>query len=178
MSKIVEMNGAFQRVNIRLYGGWFEGKNLTHAALRLSADAKVFPKKFTVSGTNGGAPVTLEVVAQVELAQSMQIDPRTALEGTYREHGLPTGLRCRAQPYMRCANPSNCRIMGVYDFIERGSSQEPRCSISTFDVLWRAEQKLVDLWWTDYSFARWARMAEFVDQDCELPTTFFERSGS
>lgn len=140
----VEHLRAFGRIEIRLYGGWFEGKNLTHAAQRLSAATNVFPRKFTVAGMAKGAPMTLDVVAQVELAQSMKIDSRTPLEGTYRQHGLPTGLRCKPHPYSRCANPSNCRLFDVYDFIEKESCQEPRCNIATSDVLWRAEQKLVD----------------------------------
>jgi hypothetical protein len=42
----VSVISKYQRVSVKLYGGWFEGNSLSKTAQKLSAEVGVFPKAF------------------------------------------------------------------------------------------------------------------------------------
>jgi uncharacterized LabA/DUF88 family protein len=131
---------AYQRSKFKLYGGWYEGNRLSRAAQRLAIDIGVFPRAFSLSdGTD-----KTSVIVQVDLAYSLEIDPRNNLENTYRSRGLPQGLRCDPPPYPRCINSGSCPIAHVHPLINSGNCPEVGCRVTSADILVRSEQKLVD----------------------------------
>lgn len=131
----------YQRVKIKLYGGWYEGNQFSKTAQKLVAELGIFPKAFNVSDSSR----QISVIVQVELARSLEIDPRHILENTYRKNTIPDGLYCnQPPPYYRCSNTASCSIIGVYNFINSGYCQEQGCRVTTDEILGRDEQKLVD----------------------------------
>jgi hypothetical protein len=128
------------RVRLRLYGGWYERSRLTRRAQDLTAATGVYPKRVTVvNGTD-----TVNLIAQVSLALSMEIDPRTNLENTFRARSIPEGLHCDSPPYTSCVNASACPLASVYDIVERGICPDSTCRVVSADIMGKAEQKLVD----------------------------------
>ncbi len=128
------------RVFTRLYGGWYEEKILTHLAQRIVADAAgSFPTVINVA-TN---PYPTRVRVQVELAYSLLAEPNRNLLHTYREKGPPRGLRSNAPVAVGCANTA-CALSGIEKFVKRGKCPTQGCAIKIEDILYRAEQKLVD----------------------------------
>lgn len=133
-----------QRIRIRLYGGWFSGRNLTRIAQDLATAIRGYPKAFTVVIEDDSEPSSISVLVVVDLAQSMEIDPKTVIENTYRQGGQVEGLQCMPPPYARCINKSACPLQSVHSFITNGNCPEPYCGLSTTDLLRKAGQKLVD----------------------------------
>lgn len=130
-----------QRVRIKLYGGWYERSNLSRRAQQLAVDIQhFFPGVVSIS--DGTSQISL--FAQVELAQTMEIDPRTTIENTYRIRSMPPGLRCDSQPYRGCTNTALCPLINVSSFINSGVCPESGCEVLSDDLIRRAEQKLVD----------------------------------
>jgi hypothetical protein len=134
------LNG-LQRVKLRLYGGWYEGRNLSKRGQQLSADVRaLFPRKLSLS--DGSETVSL--LQDVELAYSLQIDPSNVFHNTYRRRGKPSGLQCESPPFMDCVKHHDCSLLTVYSFIDSDACPEPSCRVSPADILRRGEQKLVD----------------------------------
>lgn len=135
---------ANHRVRMKLYGGWYEGNRLTKAAQQLLKELASYPKAVKVHGLINSEAASIDLRVTVELARSMEIDPLIVIEDTYRERGMPEGLRCTSPPYTFCNNSSSCPLVDVYDFIDAEICPEPRCRVTPSDLLRRAEQKLVD----------------------------------
>lgn len=130
----------YQRIRVKLYGGWYEGSRLSRIAQKLAADIGIFPKAFSLfDGKN-----KVSVIVQVNLAYSLEIDPRSNLENTYRSRGLPQGLRCDPPPYSHCINATGCPIGTVHTLINSGNCPDATCRVTSADILVRSEQKLVD----------------------------------
>lgn len=130
----------YQRLKVKLYGGWYEGNRLSRIAQGLAADVGIFPKAFSVfDGTT-----KISVIVQVDLGYSLEIDPRNNIENTYRNRGIPHGLRCDPPPYPRCIDNSSCPIVAVYPFVDSGNCPTRSCPVTSADILRRGEQKLVD----------------------------------
>jgi hypothetical protein len=134
---------SYQRIRVKLYGGWYSGRNLTRAAQDLATAARLYPKTCNLSEplSDGKA---YSVIVAVELAETIEIDRGTVIENTYREGGEAEGIRCIAPPYARCVNTVGCPLLHVHDFINTGVCPENGCNLSTRNLLRKAGQKLVD----------------------------------
>lgn len=131
---------AASRVNIRLYDGWYQEKNLTRRAQDVSAEIKAhFPGVHTV--TDGVA--TKKVVVNVEMAYSLKIDPGTDIWHTYRMRNAPRGLSC-ANPVMVGCPVTPCQLLNTHLFFKENKCPEAVCTIEPKQLINRGEQKLID----------------------------------
>lgn len=126
-----------KRINIRLYGGWYEQNHFTTRAQNLSADISVtFPNVALLSDN------ITPVIVNCEMAYSILADPNNHLFNTFRSRGVPSGLKAKHPNSCGCTT-LNCPLMAFYDFINNN-----RCSVCNTikpeDLLYRGEQKLVD----------------------------------
>ena len=125
---------------MRLYGGWYEQHYPTRKAHDLETDIQVnFPRRMNI--TKNGDRHSLIII--VEIAYALCIDPRTHLFSTYRPRGIHARLRCHHPNALGCNDPS-CPLIDVYNFISTGSCNTQCCNISSEDMIYRGEQKLVD----------------------------------
>jgi len=126
-----------RRVTIRLYGGWYEQNNFTRRAQNLSADISAnFP------GTSILSDNSTSVIVNCEMAYSILADPTNHLFHTYRSRGVPSGLRVNHPSQCGCTN-SSCPLVATYNFVRTKNCST--CNrIKLDDLLYRAEQKLVD----------------------------------
>lgn len=128
------------RVVIRLYGGWFLGKELSRVAQQLSVEiSQSYPAVIETAVTSEE-----KIRVNVELARSLLIDPTTDLFHTYRPRGFPGGIKCEEPPFTGCKTPNNCQTEVVHDFLTSRACALDGCGIRAKDILSRPEQKLVD----------------------------------
>jgi hypothetical protein len=127
------------RVVFRLYGGWYEGQNLSRLAQWLTAEAQSqFPTSL------GNTPTRkFRIIASVALAYSLAVEPAKPLWDTFRIHGTPRNLRCHHPSNAGCGL-TNCPGVSLYEFITAGHCPQQGCTVSLRDILHRSEQKLVD----------------------------------
>jgi len=82
-TRTLSKEGALQ---LRFYGGWFDGLNLSRNAQQLvpqiSGD---FPRPLAVSDSYG----TTRIMTRAELAYSLACDPTKTLTHTYRPRSIP-----------------------------------------------------------------------------------------
>lgn len=130
----------YQRINVKLYGGWFDGNRLSRTAQKLAGELGIFPKRFDISENSHSC----SVIVKATLAYSLEIDPRNNLENTFRRNVIPEGVRCCPPPYLTCVDNQSCPIFGLHNFIETGECSLATCRVTTAQVLSRDEQKLVD----------------------------------
>lgn len=131
---------AWGRAEIRLYGGWYETDHLTREAQNISSALLAsFPQVARVVDKDGSHGI----VVGVELARSLVIEPHFDLMHTYRQRGLPPGLKCDPPPYPGCTLPA-CPLLVVHNFVSSRKCPETACLLEPHDILHRGEQKLVD----------------------------------
>lgn len=137
ISQIQPSDISAPRITIRLYGGWYEKKKSTGRAQNLEIDIKrVFP---TAKVLSDGAT---KVIVQCELAYSILADPTFHLVYTFREKGIPSGLKAH-HPIKEGCRDADCPLIIFQKFIQNKSC--PKCGhLKPEDVLYRGEQKLVD----------------------------------
>jgi uncharacterized LabA/DUF88 family protein len=126
-----------RHIKIRLYGGWYGQTSFTLRAQLLSADIQNnFPNVSLLSDN-----VTSAIV-NCEMAYSILADPANHLFDTYRQKGIPLGLKANHPSMCQCSNP-NCPIINTYNFITNGLCSTCN-TITPEDIFYRGEQKLVD----------------------------------
>jgi hypothetical protein len=129
------------RVEVRLYGGWYQENRLSHSAQRIAAEiAGEFPGVVPVAtdSVKNGLKVT------VTLARSLITNPRKELINTYRVRGCPPNLKVHPQPMPTCKSPHSCGLKETIDFFLSGCCNTRGCNTSLGHLLFKAEQKLVD----------------------------------
>lgn len=138
LSKIdpTDLNG-INRVDIRLYGGWYEQNNFTIKAQNISTEISAnFPASMKISDN------ITSVIVNCEMAYSLLSDPNNHLFHTYRRRGVPTNLRSRHPNQVGCTN-ATCPIIPLHSFIKNDICNS--CSvIKPENILFKGEQKLVD----------------------------------
>ena len=146
VSRVLDVIGAWRpvwgrRVKCRLYGGWFDEDASSRDAERLIPDLRrEFPCSLSVRGDDGAQAIFV----QVELARSLACDRSVVLTHTYRRRSVPPRLRSESAPFRGCASPSSCPIAAMGPFIRKGNCPAEHCTLEAREILWRAEQKLVD----------------------------------
>jgi len=127
------------RLDFRLYGGWYEGRNLSRMAQRLLTEIRrTFPLAL---GRKNGTPLG---VVNVNLALSLMCDPRTTVTHTFRTRGLPPNIRCESPPWLSCVNKASCPIADLTSLFNTGLCPETSCPVTPETILCKQEQKMVD----------------------------------
>ena len=126
------------RVHTRLYGGWYDGLNLSRRAQALAADLhRNFPLLFRRPTTQP------PVFVSAELALTLALDRTTHFHHTFRRQSSSPGVRCRDPRSLGCVE-SSCPAAATHQMLRTGSCPQPDCNWTTRDLLYRASQKLVD----------------------------------
>lgn len=127
--------------DLRVYGGWYEGEELSQQgqslAVRLNDD---FPCLINSAAKN------LEICkirTSAELAFSMLEDPSHHLLDTYRKKNKPKNIKILSACDVDC-NSSNCLLPALKKIIGTGKCPQQNCTSKSNDLLYRAEQKIVD----------------------------------
>jgi hypothetical protein len=129
-----------QRCRIRLYGGWYENKNLTHKAQGLITDiAANFPGMITWTCKRGSG----KCAVQVEMARSLEVEPQRVLFHTLRTRDFYEKVQCEKEVVRRCRH-IGCSLQTVVDFFSLRKCPESKCYVTPADLLYKEEQKLVD----------------------------------
>jgi hypothetical protein len=133
-----------ETVNIRLYGGWHQGGELSKAASEVLARLPRSPFPLSI-GMDGAKRL---VRGSVELVSRLAALPTIQWGHTFRSHrGLPQ-LRLSESPRPKgCSEAENCPI----DLVQRISRRRNRkchvsgCSVSNEAAFLLREQKMVDV---------------------------------
>ena len=132
------LDASVRRARIRLYGGWYENGRMTRSAQMLIQQISMLGVVVRCRRWSGS-----EMLATVELANSLLADPATLVDNTFRRRQLQRNLRCKDLPWTACFDPANCASAIMYAFAGSGCSK-PGCSVLIADVFERNEQKVVD----------------------------------
>jgi hypothetical protein len=129
------------RLDIRFYGGWYLGPNLSNAGQRLSAHVqRAFPFIYRVAS----APAPLPVTVSGDLAHALVVLPRRTLDHTFRQRPTSERIACSHPQAAGCARKP-CPMEAMYDFFQSEKCPEAGCSLGIGDLIQsRGEQKLVD----------------------------------
>lgn len=127
----------FERLNFRLYGGWYNASHVTTLAQKLETEiGSGFPTTIYHMGASK------KLIANVELAMSLLAAPMKHLQNTYRVKMANYNLTS-VQPTLSCCTESMCLGDLLHQFIKKNSC--PQCDAVKFtDIARRNEQKLVD----------------------------------
>jgi uncharacterized LabA/DUF88 family protein len=130
-----------QRLEFRLYGGWYNDRHFTRMAQSLAVELhRAFPCKFLISGKVGNVRVS----TTAELAYSIAARPEKHLFATYRYRGQVKGrVICHPASRVGCTR-SGCAMAPVEEFFRKQACPLPECHLAADDFLSRSEQKLVD----------------------------------
>lgn len=145
VTRIIQLIGydrlrTFARIRFRLYGGWYEESRLSSSGQKISSEIQDYPKVHSVHASDASH----RVIVNVEMAESMLIDPKVSIPYTFRLKSVPYNLKCATPPFPGCTDAAGCPVRGVERLVKKGKCPAAGCSTSIHDVLTRAEQKLVD----------------------------------
>lgn len=133
--------GKYRRLHIRLYDGWYQVQRLTHLAQSTSAEMqKEFPTTITLPSQHGTA---VRAVVAAEMAYSLHCDPTTDIWHTFRPRSGQANVGCKSPSSAGCTS-SDCVLSGLPRFFSTRQCPETSCTISTEDLIFRDEQKMVD----------------------------------
>lgn len=126
-------------VRVRLYGGWYEGGNLTRLGQSLSAELRnVCPVNY--QSPHSAQPIFL----RGELATSILAAPKALVSNTFRKKGYPRNLKCEERPWLSCKDNQSCPLNAVQKFLDDEVCGESGCVVRPDEVLHKQEQKVVD----------------------------------
>ena len=127
-----------ERLDLRLYGGWYEDETLTRDAQEIDA---VLRRNYPVALTTD---LGRRIVVNAQLAYSMRCDASHHLWYTLRSKAAPRGIEFLDPSEAGCSFPDGCPLRPGYDFFVRGHCPEEGCKVTSRLVTRRREQKLVD----------------------------------
>ncbi len=128
------------RCEVRVYGGWYEGDQMTQLAQNLSAELqREFPAIIRVPFGNN----TLALGANAELAVSLLQEPGHHLFNTYRRKGKPANVRVEKPNDVGCVDAA-CVLPQMRKLLKSGNCPKEGCAVSNCDLVYRHEQKIVD----------------------------------
>ena len=126
-----------RRVDLRLYGGWYEETSPTRDAQRLERE---LPGPTLVPTDGDWRPL----VVNVELAYSMRCDPAHHILYTLRSKTAPRWLEFTDPTAAGCAYVGRCPLRPGFELFVRGDCPEQDCPVTSRLIVRRREQKLVD----------------------------------
>jgi len=125
-----------REINIRLYGGWYDGTGLSRDGTRLSQELGAsFP--LFLKGANGGIRHV-----QCEIASSLFDSKADLFPSTLRHrHGVDWYVR---DPHpIRCVDQANCTVSVVMKWSRKGCPTL-NCPVTSVEAFRCLQQKLVD----------------------------------
>lgn len=129
------------KCKIRVYGGWYEGENITRLAQDVAVEIqRDFPTNILVP-RHEGASVVLSVDA--ELAFALLQEPDHFIFDTYRRKGKPTNVRVEKPENVGC-NDKECILPLMREMLKKGRCPKPGCKVDQINLIYRHEQKIVD----------------------------------
>jgi len=133
--------GKYRRLHIRLYDGWYKVQKLTHLAQSTSAEVqRVFPTTITFPSLEGPA---VRAVVAAEMAYSLHCDPATNIWHTFRPRSGQANVGCKSPSSAGCSS-HDCVLSALPRFFSTQQCPDTCCILSTKDLIYRDEQKLVD----------------------------------
>jgi len=129
------------RCEARVYGGWYEGNQITRRAQDVTVEIqRDFPKVIRLPSTSGNH---MSVSTSVELAVALLQEPSHHLFNTYRRKGKPANVRVAEKCDVGC-NEADCLLPLMKRFIGSGNCPKAGCAVTTGNLIYRNEQKIVD----------------------------------
>jgi uncharacterized LabA/DUF88 family protein len=126
---------------VRLYGGWYEGDNLSVLSQQLSVNIQnEFPALLRVPNDRGGVII---LRTTTELAVSLLEEPGHQLFNTYRRKGRPSNIRVETPASVGCSTVT-CPLPLAKKLLQKGSCPTQGCVTGGTSLVYRHEQKLVD----------------------------------
>lgn len=130
------------RIDVRLYGGWFDGTRLSKTAQSIAVEIRaVNSMTLTIPWAGQAAPVT--VIANAHIAQSLVAADQVPLQHTFRRRPYKGRLSFQNSQRHQCKG-SFCPLDIVDRFLTNQRCTEAGCTVKQESVLYRWEQKLVD----------------------------------
>lgn len=126
---------------VRVYGGWYEGNQITRMAEQLTVRLQdEFPAIIRVPLGNN---VTLSLKTTAELAVALLQEPDHHMFNTYRRKGKPANVKVQEPVDVGCVD-TDCVLHQMKKLLQSGRCPKVGCSVSTCDLVYRIEQKIVD----------------------------------
>ena len=148
-----------QTVNVRLYDGWYDGIFLTRHAQDIATQIGAFsPSPICVRGHDQN----FWVKVNVELARSLLSIPSKDMLHTFRIRGFPSGLKCETPPFDNCVASKLCPWKKLPDFLRHRKCPTDGCELHPKNIIYKAEQKIVDTMLTSDMIEIVLRNEEFV----------------
>ncbi|MEW8288369.1 MAG: NYN domain-containing protein [Candidatus Thiodiazotropha endolucinida] len=140
----IPMDGVAQRTScdVRVYGGWYEGTNITRLAEKVTVEIQNdFPKVIRLPAPNDAGHVY--VTTNAELAVALLQEPGHHLFNTYRKKGKPANVRVVKPSVIGCSN-DDCILPKVKKILATGRCPVDSCTTNEGRLVYRHEQKIVD----------------------------------
>ena len=126
---------------VRVYGGWYEGNQITRMAQDVTVELqRDFP---TILRVPLGNSETLALKTNSELAVSLLQEPGHHLFDTYRRKGKPWNVRVEKPADIGCVD-ATCVLPQMKQLLKSGSCPKSGCSVTSCELVYRHEQKIVD----------------------------------
>lgn len=155
LHKISENISENCKCEVRLYGGWYEGENLTPLSQDISINIQEdFPSLIKVINED----FIFTIKTSAEMAFSLLNEPSHFLFNTYRRKGKPNNIRVEKKENIQCES-SSCFIDIAKKFIRTGKCPNQGCQNDS--LIYRHEQKLVDTMLT-------CDLIHLSDKGCEI----------
>lgn len=127
--------------DVRVYGGWYEGTQITRMAQDLTVELqRDFPAIIRVPHCSGGI---LALHATAELAVALLQEPAHHLFNTFRRKGKPSNVRVQKPGDAGCADAA-CMLPQMKQLLSNGRCPKAGCTVTSCDLVYRHEQKIVD----------------------------------
>lgn len=127
--------------DVRIYGGWYEGVDITPLAQELTVSLQQeFP---AIIRLRRSATEITSLTTTAELAVSMMEEPGHHMFDTFRKKGRPGNIRIQKPDEIGCVDAS-CLLPLMKKLLKSGSCPVGGCSVGVKNLVYRNEQKVVD----------------------------------
>jgi len=128
--------------DVRVYGGWYEGSEMTRLAQEITVKIQQeFPKVIRLPSNKDAGYISVSTNA--ELAVALMQEPGHHLFNTYRKKGKPSNLRVVKPSDVGCIK-TECLLPKVKKILDTGRCSVEGCVTTETPLVYRHEQKIVD----------------------------------
>jgi len=131
----------FNKINIRLYGGWYDKNVKTRKAQDLTIQSASNFRSIYSLKDKAGSIAKVQVI--VDLACSLLNNPYQHYYYTVRKRPIEFKLQCKHPINIGCNN-SKCPIINMQEIINSGRCSDSSCNISIKGLMEKEDQKMVD----------------------------------
>ena len=129
------------KCDIRVYGGWYEGTQITRLAQDVTIEIqRDFPKIIRLPFDNGEY---IKLTTNAELAVSLMKEPGHHLFNTLRRRERPGNIRVEEPNNVGCTD-LDCVLPLMKKLINKGRCPKASCGVTYGKLIYRQEQKIVD----------------------------------